>query len=225
MHRPPQPRPVAEPDPELVPGLAVDAATRAALADHAAALAHWNRAINLVAPASLAQAWDRHIRDSAQLWPLAPAGWRHWVDLGSGAGLPGLVIAILARGTPGRVTLVEADRRKAAFLQTRIAELGLAARVVAARAEALSPLAGDVVSARALAPLPRLLPLVARHLAPGGVALLPKGRGWATELAQAEAGWTFSAEALPSVTDPDARILRLGGLGAGPTEPHAVRPA
>jgi 16S rRNA (guanine527-N7)-methyltransferase len=196
------------PVPELLPGLAIGEATMAALRAYAAALAHWTPAINLVAPATLPQLWPRHILDSAQLYPLAPASARRWADLGSGGGLPGLVIAILARDTPLRVTLVESDRRKAAFLRRQIADLQLAAEVRTARAEALEPLGADVVSARALAPLDRLLPLVDRHLAPGGVALLPKGRGWATEQAQVPAR-LFHVEQLPSATDPEARILRL----------------
>ncbi len=194
---------------EGLPGIAADTEVLARLRAYAAALRKWSGAINLVAPATLPEVWARHIADSAQLWPMAPAGVRHWADLGSGGGLPGLVIAILARGRGPRVTLVESDRRKAAFLRAQIAELGLNATVAAARAEELSALDADVVSARALAPLDRLLPLVERHLAPGGTALLPKGRGWATELAAAAPGPMFHVEHLPSATDPDARILRL----------------
>lgn len=195
--------------PDLLPDLPVDEVTLDRLRRYAAALARWNGTINLVAPASLPDLWSRHILDAAQLWPLAPAGARHWADLGSGGGLPGLVVAILARGTPLRVTLVESDRRKAAFLRAQIAEHDLAATVCTQRAEALAPLAADVVSARALAPLDRLLPMVARHLGPQGVALLPKGRGWATELTQAAPGPMFRVEPLPSATDPTARLLRL----------------
>ena len=195
--------------PELLPGLAVSDATLGRLTAYAAALAKWNGAINLVAPATLPDLWQRHILDAAQLWPRAPAGAQHWADLGSGGGLPGLVVAILARGTPLRITLVESDRRKAAFLRAQIAEHDLAATVVTERAERLEPLMADVVSARALAPLDRLLPMVVRHLARYGTALLPKGRGWATELAQAAPDGMFHVEHLPSATDPTARILRL----------------
>lgn len=198
---------------EVLPGLQIDDATLAVLRDYAEALQRWNAAINLVAPGTLADGWNRHILDSAQLFPLAPAGARHWADLGSGGGLPGLVIAILARGTGLRVTLVESDRRKAAFLRDQVARHGLPARVEAARVEALAPLAADVVSARALAPLDRLVPMVARHLAPGGVALLPKGRGWGSELQRIEPGGVFHVEHFPSATDPEARILRLSLTG------------
>jgi 16S rRNA (guanine527-N7)-methyltransferase len=198
---------------ELLPGLPVSDETLAMLRDYAGALARWSAAINLVAPATLPDAWSRHVLDSAQLLPLAPPEARHWADLGSGGGLPGLVIAILAKGSDLHVTLVESDRRKAAFLRDQIARHGLAARVEATRAEALLPLGADVVSARALAPLDRLLPMVARHLAPNGVALLPKGRGWGSELGRVAPGGVFHVEHFPSVTDPDARILRLSLTG------------
>lgn len=180
----------------------------------AALVAHWTARINLVSRASLAEIHTRHILDSAQLFDLAPAGWRHWADLGSGGGFPGIVIAILARDRcPGaRVTLVESDQRKAAFLRTAVRELDLPADVRAARAGDLPPLAADVLSARALAPLADLLPLALCHLAPGGIALFPKGRRAGEEVAAARRNWRFEAESLPSLTDPEARILRIGGI-------------
>lgn len=177
----------------------------------------WTARINLVAPSTVPDLWTRHILDSAQLWPLAPADAATWADLGSGGGFPGLVIAALGAdtGTP-HVTLIESDGRKCAFLRTAARELSLPATVLDQRAESARPQAAPVVSARALAPLPTLLPLVARHLAPYGTALLPKGRDWAAEIDAARAqGWRFEAEALPSVTDPQARILRLRKLAHG----------
>ena len=196
--------------PDLPP---FDPGTEAALRAYVAALSRWQGAINLVAPDTLLDAWVRHVLDSAQLLPLAPPGARHWADLGTGGGPPGLVIAILARGTGLRLTLVESDRRKAAFLRAQIAEHGLNATVLTDRAETAAPLGADVVSARALAPLDRLLPMVARHLAPGGVALLPKGRRWATEMAEARRAWSFDLTDHPSAIDPEARILRLSQIG------------
>lgn len=194
---------------ELLPGVCASDDDLAQLHAFQAALARWSAAINLVAPATLTDGWHRHILDSAQLLPLAPAGARHWVDLGAGGGLPGLVIAILTRQTGLAVTLVESDRRKASFLRQQIAAQGLSARVLTDRAEVVPPLMADVLSARALAPLQRLLPLVARHLHPDGTALLPKGRRWATELAEARSGMDFDCEVLPSRTDPESRILRI----------------
>ena len=174
----------------------------------------WTPAINLVSQGSLPDLWTRHVADSAQLWPLAP-GARTWVDLGAGAGFPGLVVAAL--GAPAlAVTLIESDGRKAAFLRGTARAMGLAVTVLDQRAEAAPPQGADVVSARALAPLAALLPLVARHLAPAGTALLPKGRAAQAEVAEARArGWRFDLDAVQSRTDPDGRILRLRALARG----------
>jgi 16S rRNA (guanine527-N7)-methyltransferase len=200
----------------LLPDLSVSRETLYALDQFRERLLRWTRQINLIAPATTAEAWQRHIVDSAQLFPLAPESAQTWCDLGTGGGLPGLVIAIIARErAPLRQhMLVESDRRKAAFLVQTARELGLNCNVVPARAEGAAPACADVVSARALAPLPDLLPMVARHLAPGGCALLPKGRAWATEVDAANRLWDFALEDFPSATDPLARILRLTELKA-----------
>lgn len=184
--------------------------TSARLDTFAGLLGKWNARINLVAPSTLADLDARHVADSAQLWPLRPPGARTWVDLGAGGGFPGLVMAALGDVA---VTLIESDGRKCAFLREAARAMGLAVTVLDARAEAAPPQGADVVSARALAPLPALLPLVARHLAPGGTALLHKGRGWAAEVAAARAaGWAFALDARPSVTDPEARVLVVTDL-------------
>jgi 16S rRNA (guanine527-N7)-methyltransferase len=200
-----------------LPGLDLPRGTLERLEAFEALARRWTEKINLVAPSTVPDLWTRHIADSAQLWPLAPPGTRTWTDLGSGGGFPGLVIAILAAETGApQVTLIESDQRKCAFLRTAARELGIKPNILDQRVEAAPPQAADVVSARALAPLPTLLPLVARHLAPGGTALLPKGRDYAAELDAARAeGWTFTAEALPSTTDPFARVLRLRDLAHG----------
>jgi 16S rRNA (guanine527-N7)-methyltransferase len=147
--------------------------------------------------------------------PLIPPGTRTLADLGSGAGLPGLVLAILT-GLPAH--LVERDRRKAAFLREAVRATAAPATVHPADAATLSPLAVDLVTARAVAPLPDLLPLVARHLTPGGAALLPKGVAADAELTAAAPLWTMRVERFPSRTDPAATILRL-------TEIARARPA
>ncbi len=188
--------------------------TEGRLTAFAALVAQWTPHINLIAASTLPEIGPRHIADSAQLAGLAPPGWTHWADLGSGGGFPGIVIAILAAQTApsARVTLVESDQRKAAFLRTAIRTLGLTATVHCARAEALPPLAADVLSARALAPLPQLIPLALRHLAPTGTALFPKGRRAAEEIAAARASWRFTLLSHPSQTDPEARILHLNEI-------------
>ena len=197
---------------------AVDANVSRETADRlcrfAALVARWTPHINLIAKSTVPEIERRHIRDSAQLLSFAPLGWTLWADLGSGGGFPGIVIAILADELqPGaRITLVDSDQRKAAFLQSAIRDLGLRARVLSGRAETLPPLGADVLSARALAPLPQLLPLAARHLTPGGRALFPKGRRAEEEIAAARTAWRFDLVSHPSCTDPDARILQIGGV-------------
>jgi 16S rRNA (guanine(527)-N(7))-methyltransferase RsmG len=184
----------------------VTEAQRTALDAYAALLARWNERINLVSPRDLPRLWDRHIDDAAQLVPLIPPGTRRIADLGSGAGLPGLILALLS----GVEThLVERDQRKAAFLREAARITAAPATVQAADAATLPPLAADLVTARALAPLPVLLPLAARHLAPGGACLFPKGASASAELTAAAEGWTMQVERFPSRTDPAATILRL----------------
>lgn len=180
----------------------------------AALLTKWTRRINLVAPATLPELWDRHIRDSAQLFAHAPRSAHLWVDLGSGGGLPGIVCAILAcEHMPDcRFVLIESDTRKSAFLTTAARTLDLPVTVLSRRAEEAPPQAADIISARALAPLDQLLPLVARHLAGSGVALLPKGKNHAQELAAAEQEWQFDHRSHPSLTDPLARLLVIRNI-------------
>jgi len=188
--------------------------TRERLSIYAALVQKWNPRINLVSRASLENLRARHIADSAQLHDLAPHPVAHWANLGSGGGFPGLVIAILAQetGTPGRVTLVESDARKSAFLRTVIRETGIAATVLTRRIEAAAPLGADVLSARALADLATLLGHAVRHLAPGGTAIFPKGASWRQEIAEAQSKWQFISRVDKSRTDPDAVILHITGV-------------
>ncbi len=177
-------------------------------------LTRWNPRINLVAGSTLTDLWTRHIADSLQIFDYAPPDAQHWVDMGSGGGFPGLVIAVRAMESPSalRVTMIESDQRKAAFLRTAIREIGAPATVLAKRIEDVEPLKADVVSARALAPLPTLLGYVARHLRQDGTALLPKGARWAAERDAAQDAWTFSLTTHPSKTDPKGVILQIGDL-------------
>ena len=179
---------------------------------YAQLLKKWNPRINLVAPATLPALWTRHFRDSAQLFRLAPLGVTRWADFGSGGGFPGMVVAILAAETPLEVTLVESDQRKAAFLRTVARETSVTVTVRAQRLEATRALNAQVVSARALAPLPKLLDHCARHLAPDGTALLPKGARHADEIAKALETWSFHCEKVPSETDDSAVILQITEL-------------
>lgn len=177
----------------------------------AVTLSRWNPRINLVAPSTLPDVWRRHILDSAQLWPLRPAGAERWVDLGSGGGFPGLVIAaIAADAAPGLVvTLIESDARKCAFLTEASRAMGVAPVILAKRIEAIEQPVYDVVSARALAPLNRLIPMAKRFIKPGGVCLFLKGAGAADELTEAGRAWHSVVESAPSLTDPSGVVLRL----------------
>ncbi len=138
----------------------------------------WTPRINLVSRDSARDLWRRHIADSAQLWAFRPPAARSWADLGSGAGFPGLVIAALAaEAAPDlAVILVESDVRKAVFLAEAARAMGLKLEIVTARIEALAPLGADVVSARALAPLDRLLGYLEKHRGAGGYWLVSEGR-------------------------------------------------
>jgi len=174
-------------------------------------LLRWNARINLVSGKDTGALRERHVADSLQLLPLLPEGDGALVDLGSGGGFPGLV---LAAAVSRPVHLVEADRRKAAFLQAAAAELGLSHVVVhPVRIEALHLPPVGVVTARALAPLTVLLPWAAELLAPEGVAIFPKGRSAEEELDEAMAvGWTMTVERFKSSTDPNATLFRMSGI-------------
>ncbi len=194
-----------------IAGLDVSRETSEKLEALAALTLKWTNKINLISRSTREDIQDRHIRDSAQLYLLAPTSWISWTDLGSGGGYPGLVIATLASGRQ-RVTLIESDARKCTFLRTAIRELDLPASVVNERIENANLVSSDVVSARALAPLESLLTYTEHLLKKDGVALFPKGRGYLDEIAAAHRNWAFEHEALPSITSPDARILRLSGI-------------
>ena len=193
-----------------IPALPSDPALAARLATFRDLLLRWNATINLVAGKTAAEVDRRHIADSLQLVPLLPAQ-GPIADLGSGGGLPGIVIAA---ALPDRdVHLVESDRRKAAFLIEAAGTLKLArVKVHAQRIEqaSLPPIAG--LTARALAPLDVLLGFAAPFLAPGGIAVLPKGRNAEQELTSAAPHWHFNVERFESRTDPEATILRLSEI-------------
>jgi 16S rRNA (guanine527-N7)-methyltransferase len=174
---------------------------------YAALLVKWQKAINLVGPKTLDDIWRRHFLDSAQLWSLLPAGTRVVADLGSGAGFPGLVLALL--GVP-EVHLIESDQRKSVFLRETARELGLLVKVHAARAETVSGLDADLVTARALAPLDALLELAAPFLrAKRGYCLFLKGAEAERELTDSPKRRNMRVDRFPSITDPRGSILRL----------------
>jgi 16S rRNA (guanine527-N7)-methyltransferase len=184
--------------------------TEAKLREFSALLQRWNARINLVAERDEGVLWQRHILDSLQLLLLLPQDKGLIIDLGSGAGFPGLVLA-LASGRPTH--LVEADRRKAAFLVEAARLLGLTTvKVHPVRIEAAILPQAQVVSARALASLAELLRHAHRLLVPGGTAIFPKGRTAEQELTEAARHWNMRVERFPSRTDPDSLILRISEI-------------
>ncbi len=185
---------------------AVSRETQARLDLFHALFLRWNPVINLVSRRDEARVGQRHIQDSLQLVPLIPGGTDRAIDLGSGGGFPGLILAI-ATGLP--FDLVEADGRKAAFLREAARETGAPATVHAVRIEAADIAPARLLTARALAPLPELLELSARLVAPGGVALFPKGEKAQEELTNAQAKWQMVVERFASQTDPAGVILRI----------------
>ena len=185
--------------------------TLARLERHAALLTKWQKRINLVGRESLRDLWRRHMLDSAQLVPLLPERTRSVADIGSGAGFPGLVLAIM--GVP-EVHLIEADARKCAFLgeAVRVTETAASIRIHRGRVEDLDPWPVDVVVARAVAPLTRLLDYAEPFLRGGTVCLFPKGAGVEEELTRSRETWTMTVERFPSASDPLGTILRLGNI-------------
>ncbi|MDB2391045.1 16S rRNA (guanine(527)-N(7))-methyltransferase RsmG [Alphaproteobacteria bacterium] len=175
-------------------------------AAYLALLEKWQKSVNLVARATLDIAWQRHILDSAQLARYLPAECKTIMDVGSGAGFPGLVLSIMQDAT---VHLVESDHKKTVFLQTVIRELGLSAIVHNERIESLAPMAPDVITARAFAPLGKAIGLLAPHMQPHTILLLLKGRNVEEELTEMPDYPIMSAITYPSLSDPAGMVLQL----------------
>lgn len=178
----------------------------------------WQKAVNLVANSTLDDLWHRHIADSAQLVALAPEA-EAWLDIGAGGGFPGMVVAIMrAERGLGGVTLIESDKRKCAFLKEVRRQTGVAVEILDARieSETTHSIVGrvNIVSARALAPLSRLMPLAAPYLTDESICLFMKGRSVSKELIEARASWDFGCDLVPSITEEDAQLAVISRLRA-----------
>jgi 16S rRNA (guanine527-N7)-methyltransferase len=193
----------------------VSGATPAQMADldrFRVLLAERNEVMNLVGPATIPDFWNRHAWDSAQLLRLAPEA-KTWADLGAGAGLPGLVLAIFGKGRDGvHIHLVESMAKRCRFLSEVVAALDLPATVHNARAENLD-LAVDIVTARACAPLARLLGYSRPFFQQGATGLFLKGQDVVSEMKEAARYWEYEADVVPSKSDPRGRIVRVKRLG------------
>jgi 16S rRNA (guanine527-N7)-methyltransferase len=172
-------------------------------------LGKWQRSINLVAAGTLPDIWRRHMLDSAALFPLIPAGTRTLVDLGSGAGFPGLVLAIM--GAP-EVHLVDSDARKCAFMTEAARHFAPGSKVHRGRIEAIAPIPADVVTARALTELDELLGYAVRFLKPDGICLFLKGSRAEDELTRARQRWRMTVETFANPADGSGKILRVKDL-------------
>lgn len=193
-----------------------DARVMADLEAYRGLIATWNERMNLVGPSALAAFWLRHAYDSAQLLALAPEA-RVWADLGAGAGFPGLVLAILLKEAPGaRIHLVESMAKRCVFLREVATTLNLPVQVHNRRAEDVKIAGVEVVTARACAPLPRLLgfaaPLLENKRANQTIGLFLKGENAETELTEARQVWDFQVQPQPSRSDPSGKILRIERL-------------
>ena len=173
----------------------------------------WNQRINLSAPSTLGQTWQRHILDSAQLLAIEPQA-RQWLDIGSGGGFPGLVVAFLLRERGGSIDLVESNRKKTGFLQAIVGEFDLPARIHARRIEDVHKLVRQphVVTARALASLPLLLDLAAPWLTNGARGLFHKGRDYRAEVEESAHHWNFDLVEHASTIDPQGVVLDIRNL-------------
>jgi 16S rRNA (guanine527-N7)-methyltransferase len=185
--------------------------TLARLKAYADLLTDWNARHNLVAKSTLPDLWHRHLWDSAQLVPLIPQTAQTLADLGSGAGFPGLVLAALRPDL--KVTLHEATTKKCVFLQAAADRMGLKVEICNARLEDLAPHPFDVITARALAPLPLLLKYAQRFTGPNAVCLFLKGQNIGSELTEASKCWNMNVSQVPSQTDPSAAIVTVRELG------------
>jgi len=176
---------------------------------YAALLEKWNRRINLVGQGTLRDLWRRHILDSAQLYPLIADPAAPLVDLGSGAGFPGLVLAAMGAAD---VHLIESDRRKCAFLAEAAREMGVSVTIHAARIESIPPFAAATIVSRALAPMPELLDMAIIFCNEHSILLFLKGRRAIQELTATRKEWNMRVDQIQSRTDPNGTILRLEAI-------------
>jgi 16S rRNA (guanine527-N7)-methyltransferase len=194
--------------------------TLARLERYAELLKKWNRRINLVGRGTIDDLWRRHMLDSAQLLPLIPDSAGSLVDLGSGAGFPGLVLAICG---VENVHLIESDRKKCAFLREVARETATPVTIHNKRIEEIESFQVDIVTSRALAPLPKLLDMAARFAEKHSILLFLKGKHVDRELTDAAKEWNIEADQIPSRTDPEGMILRLEAISRALHPPEEPR--
>lgn len=188
--------------------------TREILQDYANELRRWTRTINLISPKTVDDIEQRHIEDSSQIFQLSPTEVSTWCDLGSGGGLPGIVLAAHYReaNPKTKFCLIESDKRKCAFLRMMASRFSLNVEVLQCRIEDAPPQNSSIVSARALAPLTVLMKMAMRHVNAEGLSIFPKGADFAAEIEHAKRDWEFDFEAHSSQTDDNSKILLVSNL-------------
>jgi 16S rRNA (guanine527-N7)-methyltransferase len=198
---------------DLVSEFVISAETQRRLEAYDACLLDWSARHNLVARSTLDERWDRHFRDSAQIFAFIPPKAKSLIDLGSGAGFPGLVLAALGERRGLQVTLVESIGKKAAFLNAAIEAMGIVnARVIPARIESLKVARPDVITARALANLSKLCGYAYEIGGETALCIFPKGQDVASELTEAAKYWHMEVERRPSLTSQESAILLIKNL-------------
>lgn len=182
--------------------------TFAKLKTYESLLVSWNKKVNLVAESTISHLWSRHFIDSMQLLNYAPVEMK-WLDIGSGAGFPGLVLAVIAKEKQpnAEFVLIEPSSKKRRFLGVVAKQIGIQVKVLGMKCENVEPQRANIVTARAVAPLPKLLKMTVRHLAKNGTLIFPKGRNRELEIKAARSEWNFDLEEIPSVTDQKSAIL------------------
>lgn len=204
----------------LMDGLNVSRETFDRLETYLALLEKWNAKINLVSKTTINDAWNRHFVDSAQLARIPTTAKGLWLDLGSGAGFPGLVLSIIFSETRPDMTvrLVESDIRKCVFLREVVNATRIQAEIINTRIESLEPQNADIISARALTSLDNLLSFSDKHFSKNGKGLFLKGENYASELAEARTKWRFDCETIPSATNLNAIVLCISHLSSAGKE-------
>ena len=198
----------------LLDDLNVSRETMVDLEKLAELLVKWNKTINLVSKSTIDELWARHILDSAQVWAHKPEFVENWIDLGSGGGFPALVLAIMAKHEAPEMQfhMVESDARKCAFLRNVSRETSLNATVHTCRIENAPDISADVVSARALASVDKLLEMSGKFLKQDAFCLFLKGQGCAIEVKNAQESWRFQTETTKSISDSAGEILKIWNI-------------
>lgn len=183
--------------------------TKEKLVHYVSLLEKWNKSINLIAPSTVSDIWHRHIEDSLQMLPLLPSKPTEILDIGSGAGLPGIIISL---STDHKVTLVDSDKKKGLFLKEIRRHLNASYDIICDRAENIPHQKYGIVTSRACANLSGLLALSHPFLEEKSFCLFHKGKNYSKEVEEAEKKWLFDLEITPSTTDIDAALLKLSNI-------------